>query len=71
MFYRRKIILALIQLSGGDLEKIRLHKLLFLYAQKKQIKPEYDFIPYKFGCFSYSLNADINTMVKKGFFTEP
>lgn len=69
MYYRRKIILALIELLGNEVEKIRFQKLLFLFAMKKT-QPEYDFIPYKFGCYSYSAKADMNTMVKKGFFSE-
>lgn len=63
MFYRRKIILALIQMLGGELEKIRIQKLLFLFSQKKK-NPEYEFIPYKFGCYSFSAKADLNTMIK-------
>jgi len=69
MFYRRKIILSLIELLGGEVEKLRFQKLLFLYAMKKQ-NPEYDFVPYKFGCYSYSVKADMNTMVKKGHLSE-
>lgn len=69
MFYRRKIILALLQLFDGELDKIRLQKLLFLLT-KKQVKPEYDFIPYRFGCYSYSANADMTAMVTRGFLTE-
>lgn len=69
MFYRRKIILALIQMLGGELEKIRIQKLLFLFSQKK-IKSEYDFIPYKYGCYSYSAKADLVTMVKKDILQE-
>ncbi|WP_158857884.1 DUF488 domain-containing protein [Lunatibacter salilacus] len=69
MFYRRKIILGLIELLGGEVEKLRFQKLLFLYAMKKQ-NPEYDFIPYKFGCYSYSAKADMNTRAKKGFLSE-
>lgn len=69
MFYRRKIILALLQLFDGQLDKISLQKLLFLFANK-QVKAEYDFIPYKFGCYSYSANADMTAMVKRGFLTE-
>lgn len=69
MFYRRKIILALLQLFDGQLDKIRLQKLLFLLANK-QAKAEYDFIPYKFGCYSYSANADMTAMVKRGFLNE-
>lgn len=69
MFYRRKIILALLQLFDGQLDKIRLQKLLFLFANK-QSKAEYDFIPYKFGCYSYSANADMTAMVTRGFLNE-
>lgn len=69
MFYRRKIILALIELLGGEVKKLRFQKLLFLYAMKKK-HPEYDFIPYKFGCYSYSANADMNAMVKRGILSE-
>lgn len=69
MFYRRKVILALFQLFDGQLEKIRLQKLLFLFSQQQE-KAVYDFIPYKFGCYSYSANADLTTMVKKGMLSE-
>lgn len=69
MFYRRKVILGLIELLGGEVEKLRFQKLLFLYAMKKQ-QAEYDFVPYKFGCYSYSAKADMNTMVKKGYLVE-
>jgi len=69
MFYRRKIILALLQLFDGQLDKIRLQKLLFLFTNK-QGKAEYDFIPYKFGCYSYSANADMSAMVTRGFLNE-
>ncbi len=69
MFYRRKIILSLFELFEGELEKIRLQKLLFLVSQR-QAKSEYDFIPYKFGCYSYSANADLGAMVKAGLLSE-
>ena len=69
MFYRRKVILALLQLFDGQLEKIRLQKLLFLFT-KQQEKAEYDFVPYKFGCYSYSAKADLTTMSAKGMLSE-
>jgi len=58
-----------LQLFDGQLDKIRLQKLLFLFASK-QAKAEYDFIPYKYGCYSYSANADMTAMVKRGFLSE-
>ena len=69
MFYRRKIILALLQLFDGQLDKIRLQKLLFLFT-KRQAKSEYDFVPYRFGCYSYSANADMTAMVSRGLLGE-
>lgn len=57
------------QLFEGELDKIRLQKLLFLLA-RKQAKSVYDFIPYKYGCYSYSATADMNAMVRKDFLME-
>jgi uncharacterized protein (DUF488 family) len=40
--------------SGASLKKIKLQK------------PDYEFIPYLYGCFSYSANADLTVMSSKG-----
>src|SRR5690554_5792584 len=69
MFYRRKIILSLLQLFDNELNKISLQKLLFL-TTNQQNKPNYDFVPYKYGCYSYSANADLKAMVRKGILSE-
>lgn len=61
--------MALLQLFNGELEKIRLQKLLFLFTQRQENRT-YDFVPYKFGCFSYSANADLTTMANKAILTE-
>lgn len=59
----------MLQLFEGELEKIRLQKLLFLFTQRQQ-QSVYDFVPYKFGCYSYSANADLGAMSKKGMLIE-
>lgn len=69
MYYRRKIILSLIQLVGGTVEKISLQKLLLLFS-KRQETPVYDFIPYKYGCYSFSSNADLTVMARKGMISD-
>ena len=69
MFYRRKIILALLQIFEGRIEKIPLQKLLFLFT-KRQSKATFEFIPYQYGCFSYSAYADLTAMVNKRIIEE-
>ena len=63
MYYRRKILLALLEVFDNRLEKISLQKLLMLVT-KHQEKPVFYFVPYKFGCFSFQANADLFTMTK-------
>ncbi len=63
MFYRRKIVLSVLQ-AFGSLENIRLQHLLFLFAEA-QTQKVYDFIPYKYGCFSPSANADLLAMAEQ------
>jgi uncharacterized protein (DUF488 family) len=69
MFYRRKIILALLQAFDNQLEKIALQKLLFLFTNR-QLKPEYEFVPYLYGCYSFSAIADLGAMVRNGNIAE-
>lgn len=65
MFYRRKILLSLLQAFDNQLEKLRLQKLLLLVS-KLQDKPSFEFVPYKYGCYSFQSNADLCTMMKYG-----
>lgn len=69
MFYRRKIILALLQVFGGTMSSINLYKLL-LIVSKEQKKPEYDFVPYLYGCYSFSLHADLDVMCSRDLLKE-
>lgn len=70
MYYRRKIVLSLLQVFNNKLEKIQIQKLLFLHSMYKTPKRSYDFVPYKFGCFSFQANADLNTLKKYGIVEE-
>ncbi len=69
MYYRRKILLALLQTFGGVLPKIDFQKYLFLLNVNNQ-DPFFEFIPYKYGCFSFQANQDMSTMVKYSLVTE-
>lgn len=63
MYYRRKILLALLEIFDDRLEKISLQKFLMLVSSL-QDKPDFHFVPYKYGCFSFQANADLATMSK-------
>lgn len=63
MYYRRKILLSLLKSFSGELCKIDLQMLLLVFSEL-QSKPGYHFIPYKFGCYSFQANADLNTLQK-------
>lgn len=69
MYYRRKVILALLESFGGELEKISFQKLLFLFTRYQE-KPSFDFVPYKQGCFSFQSYADMRTMMKYEMVTD-
>lgn len=63
MYYRRKILLALLEAFDNRLDKISLQKLLMLLS-KQQLKPDFHFVPYKYGCYSFQATADLQTMSK-------
>jgi len=69
MYYRRKVILALLESFEGELERISFQKLLFLFTRYQE-KPSFDFVPYKQGCFSFQSYADMRTMMKYGMVSE-
>ena len=58
-------MLALLQKFGGSLGKTELQKVLLLLTQNQE-KKGYDFVPYKYGCYSFQAAADIYTMEKYG-----
>lgn len=68
-YYRRKILLALLEVFDLPLTAIQLQKYLFLFTRSQTIK-SFDFIPYKYGCFSFQANQDIAVMRNSGLLEE-
>ncbi len=66
MYYRRRILLALIEKFGGKLKSTRFQKLLFLFT-RNQKKSCYHFVPYRYGAYSFQARADKSTLIKYGF----
>ncbi len=66
LYYRRKILLALLESFDGQTNAESLQKYLFLFT-RKQSNRAFDFVPYHNGCFSFQANQDILTMKKYGY----
>ncbi len=65
MFYRQKVLLALLELYGGKLSNTDLEKALFLFCQNPQ-QNHYDFFPYRYGPFSFMSYYDKRKLTEKG-----
>jgi uncharacterized protein (DUF488 family) len=66
MFYRRKILLSLIDKFGGHLKRTDLQKLLFLFCIHTK-KNYYEFFPYHFGSYSFVATQDKIVLIRKGY----
>ena len=65
MYYRRKILLALIEVFGGSLKSTDCEKLLFNFCQQSK-KNHYDFFPHRFGPFSIMSYYDRRRLIELG-----
>jgi uncharacterized protein (DUF488 family) len=70
IFHRQKCLLALLDVHSGELGNLDFQKLLFLYCQEIEVRPSYDFVPYKFGGFSFTSYADKRRLVEQGLLEE-
>ena len=64
MYYRRKLLLGILEEFGGILPHTNLQKILLLVTRKQLVK-SFDFVPYKYGAFSFQANQDLSTLSKK------
>ncbi len=70
MLTRQKILLALVSHQGGPVTPTVLVKLAFLARNETLLKSDqtfYDFVPYKFGPFSFGLYREVDGLKKKGY----
>ncbi|HZH73335.1 MAG TPA: DUF488 domain-containing protein [Mariniphaga sp.] len=63
MYYRRKILLSLLQTFNEAIDKVSFQHLLFLLSTMQKEKL-FHFIPSKVGCFSFQAEADLKTLTK-------
>jgi uncharacterized protein (DUF488 family) len=69
LFERQRLLLTLLDALGGSTANTDFQKLLFAYTQTEQ-SPTYEFVPYKFGAFSFTSYADKRRLSSAGLLTE-
>jgi uncharacterized protein (DUF488 family) len=67
LFDRQRRLLTLLEAVGGRVGNLDFQKLLFLYCQEPEISSPYEFVPYKFGAFSFTSYADRQKLVERGY----
>ena len=70
IFERQKRLLALVDALGGDVGSLDFQKLLFLYCREVEEKPAYEFVPYKFGGFSFTSYDDRRRLIEQGLLVD-
>jgi hypothetical protein len=66
---RQRHLLALLDALGGDIGNVDFQKLLFLDCTELS-PPPYEFVPYKFGAFSFTSYADRRKLAERHLVTD-
>jgi Protein of unknown function, DUF488 len=66
LFDRQKRLLAFLDALGGESSATDFQKLLFLCCQESSGTAWYEFVPYRFGGFSYTSYADKRKLIEQG-----
>jgi hypothetical protein len=65
LFDRQRVLLELLDALDEPVSATDFQKLLFLYTREGECSPSYDFVPYRFGCFSFTSYADKRRLVEQ------
>lgn len=65
-YKRQRFLLSFISQLPDEIALTNLQKLVFLYSMKEKSE-FYEFVPYKFGPYSFQLREDIDILRKNGF----
>lgn len=65
-YHRQRFLLSFIKQLNDGISSTDLQKLIFIYIMENKLS-YYDFVPYKFGPYSFQLNEDVALLEKNGF----
>lgn len=70
LFERQRLLLSLLDALGGPVGSTDFQKLLMLYTLEHEAKPSYEFVPYRYGGFSFTSYADKRRLTEQGLLEE-
>jgi uncharacterized protein (DUF488 family) len=70
LYARQKTLLALLDAFGGSLNRLDFQKLLFMFCQEQGPAPSYEFVPYRYGGFSFTSYADMRRLIDQGLLAD-
>lgn len=68
-YKRQRFLLSFIRQLDGGVSATDLQKLVFLHTMRERVE-YYEFLPYKFGAYSFQLAEDVNTLRRDGYLTD-
>jgi hypothetical protein len=70
LFERQRLLLTILDALNCPVSNLDFQKLLFLYTKECEKDPTYEFVPYKFGGFSFTSYADKRRMMEAGLLAQ-
>ena len=64
---RKNVVMAILERMGGCVTAKCMQKYLFVFSRTYREDCIYDFVPYKYGCFSFQANQDLNALERDGY----
>ncbi|HEY5893717.1 MAG TPA: hypothetical protein VIT91_10845 [Chthoniobacterales bacterium] len=66
----KRLLLTLLDAVGEPVGDTDFQELLFLYTRECETAPTYEFVPHKFGAFSFTSYADKRKLIAEGLLEE-
>jgi Protein of unknown function, DUF488 len=63
---KQRLLISLLAALQGEVSQTDFQKLLFLYSHEAEDEPSFEFVPYRFGCFSFASYADKRRLISLG-----
>src|SRR5665213_2343614 len=70
LFDRQRLLLTVLDAVRDPVSNMDFQKLLFFYTQDCEKTPTYEFVPYKFGAFSFTSYADKRRLMAAGLLVQ-